>query len=52
VRQPLAGMAMAAVDMLLAGAGRPDAAGPAPVRVLPHEVVVRGSTAAPVKGRA
>jgi len=50
VRQPLAEMAMAAVDMLLAGAARPGDA--APVRVLAHEVVVRGSTAAPAKGRA
>jgi hypothetical protein len=29
----------------------PDPAHPAPVRVLPHEVIVRGSTAAPAKGR-
>ena len=50
VRQPLAEMAMAAVDMLLAGAARPGEL--APVRVLPHEVVVRGSTAAPAKGRS
>jgi len=50
VRQPLAEMAMAAVDMLLAGAAKPGEV--APVRVLPHEVVVRGSTAAPAKGRA
>jgi len=50
VRQPLAEMAMAAVDMLLAGAAKPGEA--PPVRVLPHEVVVRGSTAAPAKGRA
>jgi LacI family transcriptional regulator len=52
VRQPLAEMAMAAVAMLLAGDGRPAADRPAPVRVVPHEVVVRGSTAAPAKGRA
>jgi LacI family transcriptional regulator len=52
VRQPLAEMAMAAVAMLLAGEARRDADAPAPVRVLPHEVVVRGSTAAPAKGRA
>ena len=54
VRQPLAEMAMAAVEMLLAGDARADAHGdaPAPVRVLPHEVIVRGSTAAPAKGRA
>ena len=53
VRQPLAEMAMAAVDMLLAGEARTDG-GQAPVeRVLQHEVVVRGSTAAPArKGRA
>jgi DNA-binding LacI/PurR family transcriptional regulator len=49
VRQPLAEMAMAAVDMLLAGAAKPGET--PPVRVLPHEVVVRGSTAAPAKGR-
>jgi LacI family transcriptional regulator len=52
VRQPLAEMAMAAVDMLLSGAVRADPTEPAPVRVLPHEVIVRGSTAAPAKGRA
>jgi LacI family transcriptional regulator len=49
VRQPLAEMAMAAVDMLLAGAAKPGE--PPPVRVLPHEVVVRGSTAAPARRR-
>ena len=52
VRQPLAEMAMAAVDMLLSGEAKIDAHQVAPVRVLPHEVVVRGSTAAPAKGRA
>ncbi len=52
VRQPLAEMAMAAVDMLLSGAVTSDPSHPAPVRVLPHEVIVRGSTAAPAKGRA
>jgi LacI family transcriptional regulator len=52
VRQPLAEMAMAAVDLLLSGAARLDAGQPAPVRVLPHEVIVRGSTAAPAKGRS
>jgi LacI family transcriptional regulator len=52
VRQPLAEMAMAAVAMLLAGEARLDVDAPAPVRVLPHEVVVRGSTAAPARGRA
>ena len=52
VRQPLAEMAMAAVQMLLAGDAKLDAGTPAPVRVLPHEVIVRGSTAAPAKGRA
>ena len=51
VRQPLAEMAMAAVDMLLSGEARLDAHRPAPVRVLQHEVVVRGSTAAPAKRR-
>ena len=52
VRQPLAEMAMAAVDMLLSDAVRLEPGQPAPVRVLPHEVIVRGSTAAPAKGRA
>ncbi len=52
VRQPLAEMAMAAVAMLLAGEARLDIDAPAPVRVLPHELMVRGSTAAPAKGRA
>jgi LacI family transcriptional regulator len=52
VRQPLAEMALAAVAMLLAGEARPVADQPAPVRVLPHEVMVRGSTAAPAKRRA
>ena len=51
VRQPLAEMAMAAVDMLLSGEARLDTNHPAPVRVLPHEVIVRGSTAAPAKRR-
>jgi len=51
VRQPLAEMAMAAVDMLLKGLARVDAGQPAPVRVLQHELIVRGSTAAPAKGR-
>jgi LacI family transcriptional regulator len=52
VRQPLAEMAQAAVALLLSGEARLDAGRPAPVRVLPHEVIVRGSTAAPAKGRA
>ena len=52
VRQPLAEMAMAAVDLLLSGEARLDAGHPAPVRVLPHEVIVRGSTAAPANGHA
>jgi LacI family transcriptional regulator len=52
VRQPLAEMAMAAVDLLLSGAARLDAGLPAPVRVLQHEVIVRGSTAAPARSRA
>ena len=52
VRQPLAEMAMAAVEMLLAGDAKLDGDQPAPVRVLPHAVIVRGSTAAPAKGRA
>jgi LacI family transcriptional regulator len=50
VRQPLAEMAMAAVEMLLSGALGTGAQ--APVRVLPHRLVVRGSSAAPKKGRA
>ena len=37
--------------MLLSGALRPGATGPVPVRVLQHELIVRGSTAAPAKGR-
>jgi LacI family transcriptional regulator len=52
VRQPLKEMAMAAVEMLLSDAARIEPGQPAPVRVLPHEVIVRGSTAAPAKGRA
>jgi LacI family transcriptional regulator len=52
VRQPLAEMAMAAVDMLLSGEVQFEPGPAAPVRVLPHEVIVRGSTAAPAKGRA
>jgi LacI family transcriptional regulator len=49
VRQPLSEMAAAAVEMLLADAVGPN--GAVPVRVLPHELVVRGSTAAPARGR-
>ncbi len=49
VRQPLSEMAAAAVDMLLSGEVAPGAS--VPVRVLPHELVVRGSTAAPAKHR-
>ncbi len=49
VRQPMDEMARVAVDMLIL-ANRPDAAAntPAPLlhRVLPHEIVVRGSTSA------
>jgi LacI family transcriptional regulator len=52
VRQPLAEMAVAAVDLLLSGDARLDGDQPAPMRVLPHEVIVRGSTAAPAKRRA
>jgi len=52
VRQPLKEMAMAAVEMLLSDAAHVEPGQPAPVRVLPHEVIVRGSTAAPAKGRA
>ena len=51
VRQPLAEMATAAVDLLLSEEMKPGAAGPPPARLLPHEVVVRGSTAAPPKRR-
>jgi LacI family transcriptional regulator len=46
VRQPVAEMAMAAVDMLLSGDLKPGAGIAPPQRVLPHELVVRGSTAA------
>jgi LacI family transcriptional regulator len=49
VRQPVAEMAVAAVDMLLSGELKAGASGEPPVRVLPHELIVRGSTAAPVK---
>jgi len=42
VRQPLAEMARVAVDMLITP---PE--GPAPHRILPHELIVRHSTAAP-----
>jgi len=52
VRQPLAEMAMAAVGMLLSGEAQADEHHAAPVRVLPHEVVVRGSSSAPPRGRA
>ena len=51
VRQPLAEMAMAAVHMLLSGEAKADGHHAAPVKVLPHEVVVRGSSAAPPRGR-
>jgi LacI family transcriptional regulator len=49
VRQPLAEMAIAAVDMLLSGEIKADVHAEAPTRVLAHEVVVRGSTAAPMR---
>jgi hypothetical protein len=42
-------MAMAAVDMLLSGELKPGVMTEPPRRVLQHELVVRGSTAAPVK---
>jgi LacI family transcriptional regulator len=48
VRQPVAELAMAAVDMLLSGELKPGVMTEPPRRVLPHELVVRGSTAAPV----
>ncbi len=51
VRQPLVEMAMAAVDLLLSDALKPGASGPPPVRVLPHALVVRGSTGAPERAR-
>ena len=50
VRQPVAEMAMAAVDLLLSNELKPGASGAPPARVLAHELVVRGSTAAPVHG--
>lgn len=47
VRQPVGEMAAAAVQLLISGeVGLPGSAGPAPVRVLPHELVVRASTTA------
>ena len=49
VRQPVAEMAMAAVDMLLCGELKAGAGKTPPHRVLAHELVVRGSTAAPAK---
>ena len=49
VRQPVAEMAMAAVDMLLSGELKAGSGVEPPLRVLPHELVVRGSTAAPQK---
>ncbi len=52
VRQPVAEMAMAAVDLLLSGELKPGATSEPPVRVLAHELVVRGSTAAPAHGHA
>ena len=45
VRQPVAEMAMAAVDMLLSGELKTMTDAP-PVRVLPYELIERGSTAA------
>ena len=48
VRQPVAEMAAAAVDLLLSGELKAGATADAPVRVLAHEVIVRGSTAAPL----
>jgi len=49
VRQPLFDMAVAAVEMLLARVGRQaeGAVLPPPVRVLPHELVLRASATAP-----
>ncbi len=52
VRQPVAEMAMAAVDMLLSGDLKPGVMTEPAVRVLPYELVVRGSTAAPCKAVA
>ena len=51
VRQPLAEMAMAAVEMLLSGEARIKEGVDPPLRVLQHELVVRGSSAAPPRGR-
>jgi len=45
VRQPMAEMARAAVEMLITPAE--SARSPAPHRILPHELIVRHSTAAP-----
>jgi len=44
VRQPVGEMATAAVEMLIRGEVEPGAAS-APLRVLPHELIVRASTA-------
>jgi LacI family transcriptional regulator len=44
VRQPMAEMARAAVEMLIS-----PPPGPAPHRILPHELIVRHSTAAPAR---
>ncbi|MEW6706469.1 MAG: LacI family DNA-binding transcriptional regulator [Pseudomonadota bacterium] len=50
VRQPVFEMAVAAVDMLLARVGGvPADERQAPVKVLPHELVLRDSTAAPAR---
>ncbi len=47
VRQPMAEMARMAVEMLIGADRGADGPGPALHRVLPHELVVRHSTAAP-----
>jgi LacI family transcriptional regulator len=49
VRQPLAEMGIAAVTMLLSGEVKVDAVAQAPMQVLPHALIVRGSSAAPHK---
>ena len=50
VRQPIADMAAAAAEMLIASAAKAGAAEPSPARLLHCELVIRGSTAPPVQG--